>query len=107
MVNKTATANRMLHKVAKPSMKIKKIKEENQVNKLLCDLKSILPASSISSQNSENSPEVGVIENAVRHINHLKSQLSREEIMMLDQMFSLPFSGEFIPAGNENQTAVS
>ena len=87
MVNKPATANRMLHKVAKPSMKIKKIKEENQVNQLLCDLKSISP---VSGNDIENSSETSIIENAISYINNLKSQLSKEEIVVLDQMFSSP-----------------
>ena len=87
MVNKPATANRMLHKVSKSSLKVKKVKEEtHQVQYLLHSLNSIIPSSANASENMN--PEINVIENAVSYIQKLKSQLSNEEIMMLDQMFS-------------------
>ena len=87
MVNKPATANRMLHKVSKSSMKIKKVKEETQdVDYFLHSLNSIIPSSSSSKGNQFS--EVDIIENAVSYIQKLKSQLSNEDIMMLDKMFS-------------------
>ena len=87
MVNKPATANRMLRKVSKSSMKIKKVKEETQdVDYFLHSLNSIIPSSSSSKGNQFS--EVDIIENAVSYIQKLKSQLSNEDIMMLDKIFS-------------------
>ena len=37
-------------------------------------------------------PEINIIENAVSYIEKLKSQLSNEEIVMLDQMFTFTTS---------------
>ena len=37
-------------------------------------------------------PEINIIENAVSYIEKLKCQLSNEEIVMLDQMFSFTTS---------------
>lgn len=86
MVNKPATSSRNIRKVSKSSMKIKKIKEEIQVNHLLSSLNSIIPSSS-SCQEENEFPEVSVIESAVSYIQQLKSQLSAEDIKMLDAMF--------------------
>ena len=47
------------------------------------------PIPSSSSSKGNQFSEVDIIENAVSYIQKLKSQLSNEDIMMLDQMFSL------------------
>ena len=87
MVNKPATSSSSLRKVSKTSMKIKKVKEEIQVNQLLISLDSIVPQS--SDQEYTEFPEVDVIENAVNYIEKLKSQLSSEEVKFLDFMFKM------------------
>ena len=81
----------MLHKVSKSSLKVKKVKEEtHQVQYLLHSLNSIIPSSANTSENM--TPEIDIIENAVSYIQKLKSQLSNEEVIMLNQMFILPTS---------------
>ena len=90
MVNKPATSSSSLRKVSKTSMKIKKVKEEIQVNQLLISLDSIVPQS--PDQQQTEFPEVDVIENAVSYIEKLKSQLSPEEIKFLDFMFKMKSS---------------
>ena len=78
MVNKTATVNRMLHKVAKSSMKIKK--KDEDVNEVLQYLKYILPNSSSTNDTSSN---LAVLQQAIYYIHDLRGVLSNNDVIMM------------------------
>merc|ERR1712136_161170 len=83
MVNK-ASSTSAIHRISKSSRNIRKVnKEETQVNQLLLDLKSIIPAAK-----EEQTSELGVIENAISYIQDLRSMLSRKDLTVIDEMFT-------------------
>ena len=86
MVNKPANAvsRRSLNKVSKCSMKIKKSKEDAQVDQLLRSLKSILP------QQTPAHDDLDIVEGAISYIRDLRCLLasSSDDVDMLDLCFA-------------------